>query len=703
MADENQLLQEEMQRLRDAAQGTGESLRGVETAARKSSSSLLDASKGLASMAKSVGQGDTSFKALNGVVDIAANAMAGLAKSIPFAGEGLAAGIKATAEASKFMLEQMDNTTQAFNDLGKVGALTADGMSGLQRQFVASGLQLNVFKKQVGENAIALARFRGMTGEGAEAFSEIAGKLTRGGDDSLRRLGMSSEQIGESVGAFIGQQTRLGRAQTLTNKELTDGTKRYAIELDSLSKVTGLSRDAIIKQQDAALSESRFRASINSLNEQQQKDLLRLQTVMNTFGSELGQGTRDLVSGAANTEAARKLMVDTGGAAQDIISRLKAGDITAAQAQKEMQSAVQANLKAGEQYSQFVDQSGSVMGNFASKADLATAKFDENGNLVKKTQAAQISGADKLTNETVAAQKSMEGLNIEMQKLGFTFLPQAATAVASMTSAMEKFVKYVNDTIGGGATEPTGSGQEGISGEFGGDAMWGGGDAASIMGVANDAEIAAAKKSVASGAGASVAPPTVKKSQQDLKKIGLRIKEGDVQAQDADISPKLIEMARKIQETLPGFAYFSGFNDKYHQDSGTSKHPRGLALDFALGQAPTPEEGKQIAEMLRSMGASYVQDEYNNPSSRSTAGHFHAEVSAAKGAILSGPASGYKPNLTMHGTEAVVPLNQAGTATAPGLGMDPGLMSAQLAKLDELVSVMKNQLAVSSKLLSYSS
>jgi hypothetical protein len=103
------------------------------------------------------------------------------------------------------------------------------------------------------------------------------------------------------------------------------------------------------------------------------------------------------------------------------------------------------------------------------------------------------------------------------------------------------------------------------------------------------------------------------------------------------------------------------------------------------------------------MGASYVQDEYNNPSSRSTAGHFHAEVSAAKGAILSGPASGYKPNLTMHGTEAVVPLNQAGTATAPGLGMDPGLMSAQLAKLDELVSVMKNQLAVSSKLLSYSS
>jgi hypothetical protein len=31
-------------------------------------------------------------------------------------------------------------------------------------------------------------------------------------------------------------------------------------------------------------------------------------------------------------------------------------------------------------------------------------------------------------------------------------------------------------------------------------------------------------------------------------------------------------------------------------------------------------------------------------------------VTAADGAVLSGPASGYKPNLTMHGTEAIIPL-----------------------------------------------
>ena len=35
-----------------------------------------------------------------------------------------------------------------------------------------------------------------------------------------------------------------------------------------------------------------------------------------------------------------------------------------------------------------------------------------------------------------------------------------------------------------------------------------------------------------------------------------------------------------------------------------------------------------------------------------------SSMAAAGGAVLSGPESGYKPNLTMHGTEAIIPLDQ---------------------------------------------
>jgi hypothetical protein len=193
-------------------------------------------------------------------------------------------------------------------------------------------------------------------------------------------------------------------------------------------------------------------------------------------------------------------------------------------------------------------------------------------------------------------------------------------------------------------------------------------------------------------------------SQQDLAKMGLKIKQGDVQKEGSEISPTLIELAKKIQAGVPGFAYFSGFNDKFHQENaGSSEHTKGLALDFALGTKPNKEEGAKIASILQGMGASYVQDEYNNASAKATGGHFHAAVSAANGAILSGPTSGYKPNLTMHGTEAIVPLNTPAQKEAATGGMDTSLMSAQLDRLDEMVSLMKNQLGVSTKIMQYNS
>jgi hypothetical protein len=138
-----------------------------------------------------------------------------------------------------------------------------------------------------------------------------------------------------------------------------------------------------------------------------------------------------------------------------------------------------------------------------------------------------------------------------------------------------------------------------------------------------------------------------------LSDMGLRTKAGDVQAEGAYISPKLIELARQIQTSVPGFNYFSGANDQFHQlHKPTSAHTQGLALDFTLGQRPSAEQGQQIIAQLKSLGASYVADEYNYPSKSTTAGHIHVEVPAmARGGITSG--------LTLAGEagpEAVVPL-----------------------------------------------
>ena len=656
----------------------------------------------LGGLALDIGKGDTSFKTLNKVIDIASDAMGGMAKAVPYAGEAVNAAIKATAEAAKFMLGQMDASAKAFNELGKVGGLTASGMSGLQKQFTQSGLQLTTFTKLVGDNAMALARFKGTTGEGAETFSAAVGQLTIGSDDSLRRLGMSGDQIGATVGAFVTQQTRLGKSQNMDAKQLADGAKQYAIELDKLQRVTGYSREELQKQQDASLSESRVRANIDELyaqgREKEAKELQAFDSRMSKFGPELGQGVRDLTSGSANTEAARKLVTSTNGAATGIMQRLKDGEIDSQQAEDELREAMKSNATAQRQVAKFTNGVSDAFINNAQVSDFINGEAKNAAKKAATEQAALLAGQDELTKKTVTAQKDMEKMSIGLQQLGFKGLTYTAKAVEAVTESMDNLVESINKSLG-----IKGKSKEEIKKEREEKAE------ASQKEAEKKSEEEQKKAAPAKpGApGAPGAPGEVKPtSQKDLADMGLKIKQGDVQAEGSGINTKIIEMAKQVQSSIPGFAYFSGFNDKFHQEkAGTSQHAKGMAMDFALAKPPSKEEGAKIVSMLQSMGATLAIDEYNAPSAKATGGHIHAQVSAADGAMLSGPQSGYQPNLTMHGTEAIVPIDTPATTGAlPAGGIsNTEMMTVQLKKLEELAGIFKNQLSVDEKLLKYSS
>jgi len=157
------------------------------------------------------------------------------------------------------------------------------------------------------------------------------------------------------------------------------------------------------------------------------------------------------------------------------------------------------------------------------------------------------------------------------------------------------------------------------------------------------------------------APTQIAKSEEGKQKNpleGLNIKQGDVHREGSVLDPKIVELARSIQSSIPGFAHFTSFNDKYHStEAQNSKHVIGKALDFKINGFPSIEEGKAIsAQLQKMMPGITVKDEYNDPSKKAIGkGHFHAELGARTGGFFKGPESGYPVEL--HGKEAVVPLS----------------------------------------------
>ena len=137
------------------------------------------------------------------------------------------------------------------------------------------------------------------------------------------------------------------------------------------------------------------------------------------------------------------------------------------------------------------------------------------------------------------------------------------------------------------------------------------------------------------GAGASTPAKDI------LSKLKLKSSEA---TSGGESSSALLQLAEKIQELYPN-ATFTALNDLYHQKNAPdSAHVKGKALDFSLGFKPTAEEGNNIIEKIKKLGAIKVLDEYNKPSKNSTGGHIHVEV-AHDGGYFKGPVGSEFPVL----------------------------------------------------------
>ena len=348
----------------------------------------------------------------------------------------------------------MEKQVDGFQSLGEVGALTEKGVEGFQKSVLKSGLTLDDYTKRIESSSTTLARFQGLTSTGAEKFARITQELTQGTDLGLRRLGLSAEQMSESTEAFLTRQTRLGLSQGMTATQLAASTTSYIKELDLLSKVTGQSRKSIQDQQDAALSETRFRASMEGLRgtaeEGSINKMMNFQSTISDMDADLGQGVRDLASGFTATEAARRAEFVTGGRASQIMDRLRKGQIGELEARQQMQKAVIDNREQLIFAGRALGDTASIVGNTAGLFDFMNATIDENGKFVKQAteaQKGQVGGANALTNDLVKTQQTLERTQIEMQRLFFKAMPAAAAATDYFAKGMLSTLIGVNNYL----------------------------------------------------------------------------------------------------------------------------------------------------------------------------------------------------------------------------------------------------------------
>ncbi len=698
--DEKELeaLQAAMEEFRREGQLSAETLKKLNAAADPAANGLEKITKAgigvagkLGNLGKTIQQGEGSFASMGSTIQLTTNLIGKLASALPLVGGAAKALAEGVGDAAKFVLDQLDVMAKNYSALGDSSAIAADGIDGYARQIRQLGLiGMPAFTKAIAQNTTGMAIFGAGMAQGADQFSKLAGALTEGdASNSLLKLGIGFDQIAASSASYVSAFARYGGLQRQTFEQLTKSTQKYIEETDLIARMTGQTRQQQEQEQQKSLADAKFRAKILEMQQNgQEKEAEQLVQYVNGLGGAAGDAARAMVTGIPLTQEAAQANLLSNDAIRQNVEALKSGAKATTAVENTMGGFAQGVAKFGKtiQYTG-TDAFGAVA---VQAIDFATAKAKADKEGISIQEAAQKIQDDlknktgNTTTEFTGAQKAIAGASKDMERLATTLSVAAIPAVNKFADALKGVTGFIDKALGTKLSTTANNNEPPVRGTEG--------------------NFAGATKGVRRRGGASAPGSAPSPGATNNRYAGLKLREtGDV-TQGGDVDDRLLETAAEIQRMLGGdLKHFSAFNDRYHQKLDRySAHKEGRALDFTLND---PSKAAQVTSMIKGIiGVTNVKDEYANLSPGGTGGHIHAEIQAAMGGIFKGPSAGYPA--TLHGTEAVIPLpnGQAVPVDIPGfsdmMGSQAGLLTAQLSKLDELISVMRTQLSTSQRILS---
>lgn len=637
--------------------------------------------------------GAKGVSVFNSSIEATGNVASTVASQFGVLGKGIGLVINALTFFVTAATKQSDKLFDTFQGISRSGAVGSQAMTDVFQSMKSFGYtidELDKMSSMLSENSRDFALFGGTAATGSKRLSEMVEGF-KNVRVNLQALGLSTDDQVRAAAGYYRQMNRLGRATDATSA----GAIAYIKEIETLTRLTGLQRKEIEDQRQAAEDIDQFYAGLMEMDpkaaEQAYAVFTRL-VAIDPSGKKARAFAVSMDGIISGSEDQMQSLFSTNFQLLEFAQALKQGRITADQYMQAEADARRQNIDLQKELSKIgvTDLFGSLKNNVI-QANQGLNPFTNQTARATDEVEALWRGTDAATKAQAQARTNLIDISNNIQSFINIGVAPATRALAILTGVVESLTSLLP------GAPSKGYGKQGTGTQ-------GGSLAATGAGAATGAAVGSFAGPVGTAVGGLVGGLTGYAGYQlyggaGATTKGLRIKSGEATA-GGEASPNLYALAQRIQKELGGdLIHFSAFNDQYHQGTN-SVHTQGRALDFTIKD---PTKAAQIAAMIRAMpGVSKVLDEYTNPSSRATAGHIHAEVNGFAGfrGVVSGPMSGYRPNVLMHGNEELSIRPVGGTTNSTSAASE-GTMTKLVERIDDLIYLSRSQLNVNERMLKY--
>jgi hypothetical protein len=648
--------------------------------------------------------GKKGMSAMNSTIDATTDAIValGLALMAISGPIGLVVGAiglagKAVGEYTKAVNEQTDALFKAYQSLSKAGAVGSEGLQGVYSDMQKLGLGVQDLDKMVtlvSGNAQDLSLFGGTVRDGRRKFADMGEAMDKY-KVQMYNLGMSQDELNEGMMSYVRLQSKMGTIQNKTTNEVAEEARKYLLEQDAITKLTGMTR----KEQEDALesirSQEMFRGKLEELRAQgrdkEAKELEKAYKVIYATNKKAAQGFADISTGNLRTEAAQQEMRVSNGESMRAAKAISEGAISGiAGAEKVYRAHANTAKTMGVALAKngiYNKTMGDYAGDLAMEAKLASGGLTQIYESIEEDRDKQKAGADQETDRRSKLEKAQQDAMKDAQNF-VRAGKEMTTITKGFNDALGAATKALTKPIGGGAGKaPPGYGPPpappaapaaapGAPATAPPPAAPAAAPGAPAAAPAGAAGAPAAAMPMAPGQGthppATGSPPPAGAKPSDTEKLA---KVTSKSGKSASVNEQYASSFQGLIDYLDGVGYniysLGGYADRANRNDPSKKsvHSFGAAID--INPQTNPNGSKLVTDMpegigqvAKSMGLGWggnwksVKDAMHFSVAKNEGGKMDLPVvSAAEGGVFQGPESGYPA--TLHGEELVAPLDNS--------------------------------------------
>jgi len=316
---------------------------------------------------------------------------------------------------------EVDDNIQMFKGLAQSGATFNSSIEQMRNSAREAGMPLVQFQELIENNTVTLAKMFGSVNAGIPEFVKLGKGLRAFTETELAGFGITMTEANEFLATFTELQRARGMSEQMSAATLLAGTKAYAKQLTTLSRLTGQSVTELDAQMRQDSVDGVLQAKLAQMSEE---DARNFQAILRQFPESARGAVMELgLLKAPISEAAIGLQSFSGGAVQDLIkSAMAAGEMTDAEA-IELANKIRATgnslLKGGDAAADAVLAGGFSIGK--SYLDIAAAMA---GGEVDKAvfDKATLEAQNNTTTELMNTQSTLEKNTVSLQSLGTTMM-----------------------------------------------------------------------------------------------------------------------------------------------------------------------------------------------------------------------------------------------------------------------------------------